>query len=150
MKLIEFVSAVAILTAVIIGVFIQLDADFFLFFSSPASNFDGKVVWVTGASSGIGASVSCDLIKKGAKVVLSARREDALYRVAKACVGAYEPLVIPLDVTDLNAQQIAVDKILSVFGRIDSLLLNAGNLRLVILCADTDTCNRTQSANTRR
>lgn len=49
----------------------------------------GKVVWVTGASSGIGEELSYQLAKLGALLAISARREDELQRVKKKCLGKY-------------------------------------------------------------
>jgi short-subunit dehydrogenase len=106
--------------------FSKMDANWSLYFSPPSGDFDGKVVWITGASSGIGASLAKDLTKQGAKVILSARRIDALNAVADSCQGKYKPLVIPLDVTNHKAQRDALNEIFSVYGRIDSVVLNAG------------------------
>ncbi|NDD64433.1 MAG: SDR family NAD(P)-dependent oxidoreductase, partial [Acidobacteria bacterium] len=52
--------------------------------------FDGQVVWVTGASSGIGESLVRAFSAEGARVVLSARRESELHRVAATCSGPTE------------------------------------------------------------
>lgn len=51
------------------------------------SEYAGKVVWITGASSGIGEAMAKELAKSNAKVVLSARRKDELERVKKECTG---------------------------------------------------------------
>lgn len=53
----------------------------------PEAALRGKVVWITGASSGIGEALAYQLAKAGAKVVLSARRENELRRVASKCRG---------------------------------------------------------------
>ncbi len=55
--------------------------------SQLASHFKAKVVWITGASSGIGEYLAYDLCARGAILVLSARREDELQRVKAACQG---------------------------------------------------------------
>lgn len=106
-----------------------LDADLFssilctLNFRSNA--FKDKVVWITGASSGIGAQLARDLAKEGAQVVVSARRVSELEQVADSCVGL-RPFVLPLDVTDYAAQNAAYESILAKFGRVDIVVLNAG------------------------
>ncbi|HBK91118.1 MAG TPA: short-chain dehydrogenase, partial [Parvularcula sp.] len=56
-------------------------------------NFSGKTVWVTGASSGIGEALAIGLAKRGARIILSGRRVEALERVAKALDA--ETLVLP-------------------------------------------------------
>jgi NADP-dependent 3-hydroxy acid dehydrogenase YdfG len=108
--------------------FAQMDADWvtYLYPPAPADGFSGKIVWITGASSGIGASLARDLARSGAQVVISARRAEELQRVAESCAGERRPYVLPLDVTDYEAQKEALAEILAKFGRIDSVVLNAG------------------------
>ena len=53
----------------------------------PESEYAGKVVWITGASSGIGEAMAKEFAKSNAKVVLSARRKDELERVKTECKG---------------------------------------------------------------
>ena len=115
-----------ILVAIGLAIFCGLDADPVLFFSPETGAFDGQVIWITGASSGIGAALAKELVKHGAQVILSARRAEQLRTVANSCVGKLAPVVLPLDVTDFPAQQAAFDVIMKRFGRIDSVILNAG------------------------
>ena len=61
------------------------------------SVFQNKVVWVTGASSGIGEEMVRQLASKGAKVVLSARNVESLEKIKKSLPNSEEHLVIPLD-----------------------------------------------------
>jgi NAD(P)-dependent dehydrogenase (short-subunit alcohol dehydrogenase family) len=119
------------LGAIGLAIFAAIDADPILFFSPKTGMFDGEVIWVTGASSGIGAALAKELVKHGAQVILSARRTEQLQAVADSCVGKFVPFVLPLDVTDLPAQQTAFEKIMERFGRIDSVVLNAG---IVLAC----------------
>ena len=50
-------------------------------------NLQGQVVWITGASSGIGEALSYTLAKSGAKLILSARRKEKLTKVLEKCNG---------------------------------------------------------------
>ena len=85
--------------------------------------FHNKVVWITGASSGIGEALAYAFAAEGALLVLSARREEELQRVAKACGNAY---VLPFDVLSLAEHTDRVNDIIKTYGRIDYLVLNAG------------------------
>ncbi len=88
--------------------------------------FRDSVVWVTGASSGIGAALGPQFHAEGAHVVLSARREEALRETAARCAGPGETMVRPLDVTDQAAIDAAAAAVLDRFGRVDVLVNNAG------------------------
>ena len=92
--------------------------------------FNNQVVWITGASGGIGEALALQFAAAGAKLVLSARREEQLERVRQRCVAAgadpRDTLVLPLDVTDFEAMPAAVGGVLESFGRIDLLINNAG------------------------
>jgi len=87
----------------------------------------GKVVWITGASSGIGEAVALAAARAGARLVLSSRRADELARVAAACRGCPEPpLVLPLDLTRPQEFAPAAARVQTRFGRIDVLVNNGG------------------------
>jgi short-subunit dehydrogenase len=88
-------------------------------------NCEGKVVWITGASSGIGAALAQAFAARGARVVLSARRLAELEQVRARCERPDAHLVLPLDVTKGDPRQ-AVAAVLERFGRIDVLVNNAG------------------------
>ena len=88
--------------------------------------FRGKVVWITGASSGIGEALALELAGRGAQLVLSARRETELQRVKSGCPRSNEHLVLPLDLADADALEPATAKVLEHFGRIDILINNGG------------------------
>ncbi len=85
--------------------------------------FHNKVVWITGASSGIGEALAYAFAAEGAQLVLSARREEELQRVAKACGNAY---VLPFDMLSLSEHADRVQDVIQTYGRIDYLVLNAG------------------------
>jgi short-subunit dehydrogenase len=93
----------------------------------------GKVVIVTGASSGIGEASARQFGLEGARIVLAARRVDRLETLAQeiaAMNSGAETLVIQADLSKLEDIQSMVDQTLKKFGRIDVLLNNAGFGRL--------------------
>jgi len=97
------------------------------------------VVIVTGASSGLGASVAGWLVKAGAGVTLLARSESDLNRMAEDLVGpGVDPLVCGADISDYDACHRAVGKTLERFGRIDALVNNAGIVQPISPIADSD------------
>lgn len=86
-----------------------------------------RVIVITGASSGIGRATALALAKKGAHVVLAARREDPLDDLARECeaLGA-RALVVPTDVADAAAVRHLADEALRAFGHFDAWINNAG------------------------
>jgi len=104
-------------------------------------NFDQAVVWITGASSGIGAALAQEMARRGARIVLSSRREKQLHDVQQQCVDAgieqASLLILPLDIEDHSSMPAAVAKVMGLFGRIDLLINNAG-ISQRSLCIDTD------------
>jgi NAD(P)-dependent dehydrogenase (short-subunit alcohol dehydrogenase family) len=88
----------------------------------------GKVVWITGASSGIGRGLALEAAALGARLVLSSRRGDALGVLALECAlrGAAGTAVLPFDLEDAAARKEACERAPGLLGRIDVLILNAG------------------------
>ncbi|AFK20915.1 SDR family oxidoreductase (plasmid) [Haloferax mediterranei ATCC 33500] len=87
------------------------------------------VAVVTGASSGIGEATAKALAREGCSVVLVARREDRLERIADE-IESDRTLVIPTDVTDEDEVTAMVEETREVFGCLDILVNNAGVLRV--------------------
>lgn len=98
----------------------------------PAANaFDGRVILVTGATSGIGRAVARDLVKHGATVIAHGRSEKALQEVYDELkLLGPEPVVAQLDFEKAQGPQYQslTDAIEQRFGRLDGLLHNAGML----------------------
>jgi NADP-dependent 3-hydroxy acid dehydrogenase YdfG len=86
----------------------------------------GRVIVVTGASSGIGAATAKLLSGEGAKVALAARREDALREVRAGLEAGAESLVCPTDVTDLGQVESLVGRTEDELGPVDALVNCAG------------------------
>lgn len=87
----------------------------------------GRVVWVTGASSGIGRALALNLARRGDRVAVSARNEAELRSLAdeaKGEAGSIHPF--PLDITDVETCTETVQKISDELGPIDLAILNAG------------------------
>lgn len=87
--------------------------------------FDGQVAWVTGASDGIGAALAKELAREGARLVLTARRREALERVALECAPA-QVVVLPADLLDLDALPELAAQAERAFGQLDLVVNNAG------------------------
>lgn len=88
--------------------------------------YKNKVVWITGASSGIGEALAYEFSRQGARLVLSARRAEVLDDVRARCINAEQHLVLPLDMTDSASMPRHVVTVLKKFGQIDVLINNAG------------------------
>lgn len=86
-------------------------------------DYTGKTVWITGASSGIGAALARDVAARGANVVLSGRDEARLAEVAADCG---ETLILPFDVRDDAALADATAKAIDWKGGVDVAFANAG------------------------
>jgi short-subunit dehydrogenase len=88
---------------------------------------NGKVVVITGASSGIGKETAIAFASVGSKLVLSARNFENLNAVAEEIKKFNENvIVIPADVSDFKTLDALVEKTLNTYGRVDVLINNAG------------------------
>lgn len=91
-------------------------------------SLENKVVWITGASSGIGEALVYELAKQNVKLILSARRAEELERVKANCqTKSQENIQIhPLDLSAAMTLQSATNKAITFFGQIDILINNGG------------------------
>ena len=95
---------------------------FFTPLNPPLADWRGKTVWLIGASSGIGEATAAALHAAGARVVVSARRADALAGFTQAHAGS---MAIPLDVTDAAGVQLAAAQVLAL-GPLDCVVYCSG------------------------
>lgn len=86
--------------------------------------YSGKVIWITGASSGIGEALADALAARGAHIILSGRRVDALQAVADRLPT--ECLVLPFETTDQAALPGIVEQAVAWQGEVNGLINNAG------------------------
>ncbi|HEX8119409.1 MAG TPA: SDR family NAD(P)-dependent oxidoreductase [Pyrinomonadaceae bacterium] len=90
-------------------------------------DWKGRVVLITGASSGIGRALALELGKRGARLALTARRGEELLRLSEEIERAGgEALALPADVRDPVAMDGAAKKVQERWGRVDVLVANAG------------------------
>lgn len=85
-----------------------------------------KVVWITGASSGIGEALAKQLSQKQCKLILSARRKSELERVRSECAFPEYISILPFDLADIDIMPYLVKNAVSVYGYIDILINNGG------------------------
>ncbi len=87
----------------------------------------GKVIIITGASSGIGEATARLLARKGAKLVLGSRRNDRLAKLTDSIQAeGGEAIYQETDVVKLEDNQRLIEAALTAYGRIDAIFLNAG------------------------
>ncbi|KAG5192946.1 hypothetical protein JKP88DRAFT_272249 [Tribonema minus] len=104
--------------------------------SSPTAHLKARVVWVTGASSGLGEQLAIQAAAGAPKLlIISGRNEDALRRVAEACAAAASPaatdsrvLVVPFDVSDAGARERAAKEVLEAAGGAVDVLVNCAGV----------------------
>lgn len=92
-----------------------------------AKAFENKVVWITGASSGLGWALALELARQGADLAVSARRSDRLEALVREIEGlGRSALALPCDVCEESSVREAVEKVAAYFGRLDVAVANAG------------------------
>ncbi|TVZ56506.1 short-subunit dehydrogenase [Lutibacter sp. Hel_I_33_5] len=89
-------------------------------------DFSNKVIWITGASSGIGKTLAIELSNLNAKIILSSRKKEALELVKNECKHPSEVKVLPLDLENYTNFSNTVDKAISCFNKVDILVNNGG------------------------
>jgi short-subunit dehydrogenase len=88
--------------------------------------FSGKVVWITGASSGIGEALAYALGAEGAQLILSSRRTEELERVRKGCPNPGQVRILPVDLLETAALDKKTAEAIALFGHIDVMVHNGG------------------------
>ncbi|RZK59516.1 MAG: SDR family oxidoreductase [Pedobacter sp.] len=98
---------------------------------------EDKIVWITGASSGIGEALVYAYNAQGTKLIISSRNQDELYRVKANCKNKTNVHILPLDLEDGNSLSSKAEDAIRVFGRID-ILINSGGISQRSLALETD------------
>ena len=101
-------------------------------------NLENKVVWITGASSGIGKELTKQLAERGSRIVLSSRRADVLEKIRNELPGGKERhWIAPLDLADADSLFDKAQSFLAEIGQID-ILVNNGGISQRSLFLETD------------
>ena len=99
---------------------------FIILHKTTRMNFTNKIVWITGASSGIGKALAIELSKQNVQLILSSRNEAKLKQVKTACENSSNVKVLPLDLEDYINLSAKTSEALKLFGSIDVLFNNGG------------------------
>jgi NADP-dependent 3-hydroxy acid dehydrogenase YdfG len=92
-----------------------------------SNNIEGKIVVITGASSGLGEATARQLSELGATVVLGARRLERIQALANELnKNGGKAMAVQTDVTDCVQVKALVDQAIDAYGRVDTLINNAG------------------------
>ena len=100
-------------------------------------NFNNKVIWITGASSGIGKALALALSQHNCQLILSSRRKDALETVKHHCKNPERVAILHFDLADYEQMQPIVLKAIQCYGTVD-ILINNGGISQRSLIIDTD------------
>uniref|UniRef100_V5ID68 Putative 11beta-hydroxysteroid dehydrogenase type 1 n=2 Tax=Ixodes ricinus TaxID=34613 RepID=V5ID68_IXORI len=133
------VSCVLMLGVPLLAAFVAwlkfVDADLTLLFKSKfgrsVDTLKGKVIWITGASSGIGEYLAYELSKVGARLALSGTNIENLNKVKENCLAlgksrGAEVLTVPFNICDFGCHEEQLKKVLDCYGKLDILVNNAG------------------------
>nr|CAG4641758.1 EOG090X07KM [Eurycercus lamellatus] len=101
--------------------------------STKTSSLEGKVVFITGASSGLGEALARQFYKEGCRLIIASRRYSELERVRNQLIGSsyrkgivYPPVIIQLDLENPDSLADKMKTVLGVYGHVDILVNNAG------------------------
>lgn len=92
------------------------------------ASLKNQVIWVTGASSGIGEALVYELARKDARLIISARRKEELERVKGNCNLEAQPFIriLPLDLSEPSTLMLHTEAAIQLFGHVDILINNGG------------------------
>lgn len=96
-----------------------------------------QIIWITGASSGIGEALTYAYNKLGAKLIISSRNSVELLRVKTNCINQTDVHILPLDLEDNASLPNKVADVIKIFGKID-MLINSGGISQRSLAMETD------------
>lgn len=109
---------------------------------------DGKIIWITGASSGIGEALVYALDSKNCRLIISSRKKEELQRVKTNCTHLENIKIISIDLANLNDMPEKAKLAFAAFGEIDILINNAGiSQRSEIIDTDISVYKRLMDIN---
>jgi len=100
-------------------------------------NFTNKVIWITGASSGIGKALAIELSHQNAKLIISSRKKEVLNEVKNSCKSPENVQIVLLDLEDYSQLNETVTEAIAAFEKID-ILVNNGGISQRSLVKDTN------------
>lgn len=106
-----------------------------------------KIVWITGASSGIGEALVYKYFKAGDKLIISGRNRDELFRVKGNCQNSFNIHVLAFDLSETEILKSKAEDAIKIFGKID-LLINSGGVSQRGLALETALETEQQIMNT--
>lgn len=95
-----------------------------------------KIVWITGASSGIGEALVYEYFKAGDKLIISGRNRDELFRVKGNCQNSFNVHVLAFDLSETETLLNKAEDAIKIFGKID-ILINSGGVSQRALSLET-------------
>ena len=97
-----------------------------------------KVIWITGASSGIGEALCYQLNQLGAKLIISSRNREALYQVKNNCkINPLDVHVLPLDLENIDSLKELTNEAIKIFNKID-IIIHSGGVSQRSLALETE------------